>query len=577
MDSYIDTDFIKEKVTFICSIKRCQKNASYKIRITNDQRSLGDFPYKETKEIKAEQNNDEINFETLNGIEFRFNQLQLFTIEIMKKSPYNFDNYMRQTIMSSLVTSEESIYERKVNEKDFNSEKFKIEVKAEKSLKNSENMKFFDSSILNFFKEGGKLKLLFFFDFSGKDSNIDYALSSNIFYNLLVNFYNYCHLYTKSHEVYILKEEKKFDNNSSINNSSYKNSEEDFIIFDRFDKIKDYFIKCLKKEHKENQIFLSPFIGKSMNEIQYNFFNVLIIFIRNLPEDIKIVIDKVKEIKNENKSTNIIIINAGNKFSNDLTNKIKECSNIILIENQDDSQEKLLNITNICLNEIAKNIIDFKQNQTDDNNDNDSYENKEKNNRSINISENYGGSIHSDEEQKEQYNEENSEENIKSIISNNKESKNTNKDFLNASKNEEENIKSLISNNSINNNKENKNMNKVVLKTSENYIKISENPYSNINAQNPYSYMNNIQNPYSNVNNFKNPYSLMNNKSIKESDHESDSEINKNEEIKLSDKNINKEDKKCIESKMVDSKTGTDYSSFNNKIIKSKNFFENND
>ena len=64
-------------------------------------------------------------------------------------------------------------YERNLDENVTNSESFLIEVKAGKSLKNSETMEFFDSSILNYFKEGGKIKLLFFFDFFGKDNNID--------------------------------------------------------------------------------------------------------------------------------------------------------------------------------------------------------------------------------------------------------------------------------------------------------------------------------------------------------------------------------------------------------------------
>ena len=115
----------------------------------------------------------------------------------MKKPPFKnfYDNNKRQTVMASLVTSNNSIYERKVNDDDINSEIFSIEVKEEQSLMNSEIMEFFDKSILNYFKKGGKLKLLFFFDLFGKDnSNEEFVKSANIFYNLLVNFYNHCRL-----------------------------------------------------------------------------------------------------------------------------------------------------------------------------------------------------------------------------------------------------------------------------------------------------------------------------------------------------------------------------------------------
>ena len=89
MDLYESDNFIKEKVTFDCSIKNCQINAKYKIRISNEEKSLGEFPYIETEELEADYKNQELNFETLNGIEYRFYQIQLFTIIIMKKNPGN--------------------------------------------------------------------------------------------------------------------------------------------------------------------------------------------------------------------------------------------------------------------------------------------------------------------------------------------------------------------------------------------------------------------------------------------------------------------------------------------------------
>ena len=563
MDSYESDDFIKEKVIFDCSIRNCQKNASYKIRISNEEKSLGEFPYIETKELKADHNNQELNFGTLNGIEYRFYQIQLFTIVIMKKNPLNnfYDNYKRQTIMASLVTSEDSIYERKLNEDDLDSEKVLIEVKLEENeekLRNSENMEFFDSRILNFFKEGGKIKLLCFFDFFGKDNDIDYVKSQNIFYNLLVNFYNNCHLYTRGHEVYIFKADKANKYYNSIISTMKSSREDDFLYFDKFENIKNYFIKCLNKDLFENQIFsISPFIEKSLTEIEDNFFNVLIIFIRNLPEDIKKVLDKIEEIKDENKSISIILINAGNKFSGYLSNKIRECSNIILIENKDVSCEKLLKITQTCLNEIGKNIKEFKpikQNNDDDSNNN-AHETKNKN---IFFSNNYKSSLNFFEENIEEKEEENMEENEKD----NKKSLVNNSNLIKSSKNNDN-----INNNSINNNKEGK----FVLKTSNAVINSSEKPHF-------YSQrINNINNNQkSNWNSHGSQYQYH---SILESINESDSERNKKEEeINLSNKDINKEDNKYKydESKMVDSKAKTDHTSLNNKM-KSKYVLSSDD
>ena len=467
MDFDENDNYFKEKVTFDCTIKNCQKNTSYKIRISNDEKTLGDFPYKETEELKAEKNNATLSFKTLKGIKFIFNKPQLFTINIMKKPPFKnfYDNNKRQTVMASLVTSNNSIYERKVNDDDINSELFSIEVKEEQSLMNSEILEFFDKSILNYFKKGGKLKLLFFFDLFGKDnSNEEFVKSANIFYNLLVNFYNHCRLYTREKEIYIYKLQE-------IQNSFNSLNEEYFNIFDDFQDIIKYFLNCLNKGLIEKQLSISSFIDISLNEIEKNFFNIVIIFIRNFPEDIKLALDKIEKIKNEKRSMNIILINTGNKFSSDLIEKIKEYSNIILIENQDDSQKVLLKITQTCLNKIGKNLIEFKQNKKNDR-------------REIYVSKNFGKSYNDFE-----HNEENQEEN---------------------------------------------------------------------KEQTPKTYDSNI---YDSNNGFtkENPYCSM--YPIKESLHESCSEMGKKDEEKSQNKNNDKYNDK----KIVDSKAKTDYDSVNNK------------
>ena len=543
MDINDNNDYFSEKVSFNCSIKNCQKNFLYKIIISNNEKSLGEFSYKETEELKAEKNKTTLNFKELNGIEFIFSQKQLFTIIIMKKSPFSpfYDSFQRQTIMASLVSSENSIYERKVNEKDINSEIFMIEVKEEESLRNSENMQFFDIGILNYFKKGGKLKLLFFFDFFGKDIiNDDFLKSANIFHNLVVNFYNYCQLYTFDKEAYIYK----LKESQNIFNSL---TEEHFNIFNKFDDIKKYFLDCLNNGLIDKRLCISSFIDITLNEIEKNFFNIVFIFVRDLPEDIKIVLDKIEKIKNENNPMNVVFINAGNKFPDYLSNKIKEHTNIILIENQDDSQKILLNIAQTCLNQIRNNIIEFKKNQNDkdENVDND---NKTNNNKTILISDNFGASINSLENYNETHNKktilisDNFGASINSI-ENNKETHNKKNIFI--SGNYGASINSIENKNEINNNKDGKK----VLKTS-----LSKSNLSN------------VENPWSNP---KKESSI-----IPESSHESGYESSiieeekEKEEEKIEEKVEEKEDKingKNIEKKIVDSKAKTEYTSVENK------------
>ena len=543
MDINDNNDYFSEKVSFNCSIKNCQKNFLYKIIISNNEKSLGEFSYKETEELKAEKNKTTLNFKELNGIEFIFSQKQLFTIIIMKKSPFSpfYDSFQRQTIMASLVSSENSIYERKVNEKDINSEIFMIEVKEEESLRNSENMQFFDIGILNYFKKGGKLKLLFFFDFFGTDIiNDDFLKSANIFHNLVVNFYNYCQLYTFDKEAYIYK----LKESQNIFNSL---TEEHFNIFNKFDDIKKYFLDCLNNGLIDKRLCISSFIDITLNEIEKNFFNIVFIFVRDLPEDIKIVLDKIEKIKNENNPMNVVFINAGNKFPDYLSNKIKEHTNIILIENQDDSQKILLNIAQTCLNQIRNNIIEFKKNQNDKD-ENDDNDNETNNNKNIFISDNYGASINSIENNNETHNKKtilfsgNYGASINSI-ENNKETHNKKNIFI--SGNYGASINSIENKNEINNNKDGKK----VLKTS-----LSKSNLSN------------VENPWSNP---KKESSI-----IPESSHESGYESSiieeekEKEEEKIEEKVEEKEDKingKNIEKKIVDSKAKTEYTSVENK------------
>ena len=543
MDINDNNDYSSEKVSFNCSIKNCQKNFLYKIIISNGEKSLGDFSYKETEELKAEENKTTLNFKELNGIEFIFSQKQLFTIIIMKKSPFSpfYDIFQRQTIMASLVSSENSIYERKVNEKDINSEIFMIEVKEEESLRNSENMQFFDIGILNYFKKGGKLKLLFFFDFFGKDIiNDDFLKSANIFHNLVVNFYNYCQLYTLDKEAYIYK----LKESQNIFNSL---TEEHFNIFNKFDDIKKYFLDCLNNGLIDKRLCISSFIDITLNEIEKNFFNIVFIFVRDLPEDIKIVLDKIEKIKNENNPMNVVFINAGNKFPDYLSNKIKEHTNIILIENQDDSQKILLNIAQTCLNQIRNNIIELKKNQKDKD-ENDDNDNKTNNNKNIFISGNYGASINSIENNNETHNNKtilisgNYGASINSIENNNE---THNKKNIFISGNYGASINSKENKNEINNNKDGKK----VLKTSLSKSNVS-----------------NVENPWSNP---KKESSI-----IPESSHESGYETSRideekeKEEEKIEEKVEEKEDKingKNIEKKIVDSKAKTEYTSVDNK------------
>ena len=181
MNNFTDDNI--ENVKFKCSIKNCKKGTFYKIIIENKEKLLGDFLCLETNELKnEEEDNGCLNFEDLTNIKYNFNKIQLINIQVIKKvfknSEYYYNSYNRLTCMSSLISSPNSLYERRINENDNNSEIISIKVEQDINLSISE---IYDSSkftIFKFFNEGSRLKFHFLFDFSNENNDNNEFLKS---------------------------------------------------------------------------------------------------------------------------------------------------------------------------------------------------------------------------------------------------------------------------------------------------------------------------------------------------------------------------------------------------------------
>ena len=563
---------IKENVSFICSIKNCRKNYFYKMKIINEEGTLGDFSSLETEELYNKNQKSEINFKPLKGIEFRFSQRQLYKIQIQKRKENDnfYETCERITVLSSLVSSPGSLYERKVDENDDYSEIFsiKMELDKNKNIFFSENFEFFDVS--EFFQKGGKLKLFFLFDFSHKNDINEYNHSQNIFYHLLVNFYNYCQIYTANHEVNLfgagVKPNSKSDFDSD-NDSDFIDLKThfDYFMIDSFKRAEECFLNSLNEKFEENQLLINSFIENCDDMIENKFLNVLFIFLRYSPDDLNLALDKINEIKNKRNPLSIIIINVGESFSSYSINKIEQCSSVIYLEIKDKSQIQLNNIVQRSLNHIGNNINEFK--------------NYIKFDEEI-IGENYNNG--EDSVDMNEYEQENNEENEEDEK---KDDKHINKKYILNSSN--------INNNSLNNNhdfigekedsinqEKKNNKNSKILRTSLTEIKNSDNSTSKIKSKNPY---------------------MLNAKKeiteIKESNNESDSGMSKNDkelnnsnrklfesthsifesEIKYSNQNINndKDKEQKSQDKVIDSNAKTDFTSFNNKVVPTSDYNEN--
>ena len=355
---------INENVFFTCSIKNSKKDYYYKILILNEEKSLGNFTSLETEELLSKEENSTLEFKNqLKGIEYRFSERQLYIIEIQKRkaNSSNIDSTKRMTVMASLVSSPNSIYERKLNQMEENSEIYSIKL----NINSADNLYIsefnYAQSITDFFQNNGKLKLNFLFDFSHKNVDNNYLKTINIFYNFFVDIYNLCHFYTNNDELNMYGAGVEFNYAESVFKLKIDESDEKS---NHFEKIKKSFEYVFNKKFEKKELYISSFIEKCMNNIEYNnIFNVLFIFLRYIPHDIKDMINKIRKYKNNNLLFSIIIVGVGDKISDEefLNSQISEFSNTKFIQIKDLSKNNLKEEVLCSLNHLGNNIIDLKR------------------------------------------------------------------------------------------------------------------------------------------------------------------------------------------------------------------------
>ena len=510
-----------EKVKFICSIKNCKKGIIYKIVIINKEKSLGDFTYLETNELKNDKECGHLNFEELKDINYNFNERQLINIQIIKKEfknyEYNYNSYQRLTCMASIINSNDSIYERKINENDNNSEILSIRIEQNNNIFLSEiyemSINYSKFSIFEFFNKGSKLKFHFLFDFSNENKdNTEFLKSINIFNDILLYCYNNYHLYTSEDEVYLYGIGAK--RNNEDNNTKYFgiNSGNNTNMVRTYKNAMKCFINCLNKIKREENIYIFPFLEYLFDEIKDDkkIYNVAILCLRNLSfqNDIEKAIDLIKKVAENNLPLFIIIIfvkdkNNINKMRDIL---LQEYSNLMYIETE--TKNNLENKLLYCFQLIGQKISKF----TDD---------SPKNNRETIISKNLFDGGNCDD--------------------NNDDNENSNKNYLN-------NMNDLL----INEDKKN----------SRRILNNSNNPYLSVNKPNPY-----LEN--------KNQ-----NNTIKESENESEStekenKIMKNNELINPYSNFNNKEKNiCNSNQRTDSDSYNNNNQYQNSFI--KGFSKNN-
>ena len=105
-----------EKIRLNFGIKKCQKDDYYQIKVSTEDKSLGNTQNFETEIIKCSEDGKEIIFQNHIDYIYHFDKKQKLTINTIKKilvgKNYKLHESERRTVLSSLVTSPNSTYER---------------------------------------------------------------------------------------------------------------------------------------------------------------------------------------------------------------------------------------------------------------------------------------------------------------------------------------------------------------------------------------------------------------------------------------------------------------------------------
>ena len=172
-----------EKVILNFSIKNCQKNYFYVIKVSTLNLSLGQVGEFETEKIECLEDNKEIVFKNNIVYYYHFDKKQKLIIKTIKIIPVNNEyknkENERHTTLSSLVASPNSTYERPLN-KEF-PEQDVLCIKLTKiNNKKGEN-----DSIFEFIKSGIKLSIFVSMDFSNRKNQQNIKESINNYTNII--------------------------------------------------------------------------------------------------------------------------------------------------------------------------------------------------------------------------------------------------------------------------------------------------------------------------------------------------------------------------------------------------------
>ena len=358
--SYYNFDkTFNEKLTLNFVITNCKKDFYYKIEIINKDKTLGNFDTFETESIKCYEENSEIKFNEILNCNYYFNKIQMMIILIKKGISVNstimYKKYQRVTVLSSLITSLNSIYERRLKEKENDSEK--IIIKLDKGMSMGSSLSN-ELSIFDIIKIGINLSCYISYNVPCLQCNYNnFELFLKKFSDITLN-YTYNHLFNMYGIEGELKTINNFENIFDINNSY-------------LDSYNSYSNQILPNNSK----FLSTLLDKVNTELnnkqQVNSYNILFIFLKEslslseIKNSIDIIIESsylpltifiFGDSENDFDEMNYDINNIPNISSNGMQKMRNNAKFFLLGNNYENNIEYVIDK---CLKEIAIQMLNF--------------------------------------------------------------------------------------------------------------------------------------------------------------------------------------------------------------------------
>ena len=366
----------KVPISLTFNLKKCLGNYSYSISVIIQDLSSGFQENFQTEEITCKENNSEITFTKKMSCNYYFekNYKLLFKIQkrILIDSNYKVKVYERITVLSSLVNSPNSKYERKVDENNIDSEIISIQLD-----KNNGNLENKTNTLFDYFKSGVKFSCFISADFSNSEKNPSLLENKDNYKRIYKKISDIIANYTKKHLFYSYGFNAKIKNSlsdESIFNLNLNGKDSSIYIMDE---VLKNFEKCLNTNSiiSLKNINLSPIIKKITKDIYklYNlrYYNVSFVIIRgNIDKnDIQKTIDAI--IESSYLPLTTIVIGLGNIdytetrkiiYSNKKLSSIgmqKLRNNVLFAALIGDFSNNVEELINWCLIELSKQIISF--------------------------------------------------------------------------------------------------------------------------------------------------------------------------------------------------------------------------